>query len=137
MVQQFIKKHNLSRDDLQGILNSIESLKETTMTVDQPIKNDLDELIDLLGLDKVFGAIGSVLQAIPDIPDDIRMKSIAKGIAKSLLRGFKKDGLVKFLDQLNVANNGDTIDMEPLYRGLPVEFGDIEEPDEKTPLEET
>jgi hypothetical protein len=136
IVQQFIEKHNLSRDDLQSILNSIESLKEIAIPADG-VKDDLDELIDLLGLDKVFGAIGSVLQAIPDIPDDIRMKSIAKGIAKSLLRGFKKDGLVKFLDQLNVANNGDTIDMEPLYKGLPVEFVDIEEPDEEIPMEET
>ena len=137
MVQQFIEKHNLSRDDLQGILNSIKSLKEIAMTGDQTIKNDLDELIDSLGPDKVFGAIESVLQAIPDKADDIRMKFIARGVEKSLLRGFKKDGLVKFLDQLNVANNGDTIDMEPLYKGLPVEFGDIEEPDEEIPMEET
>jgi len=135
IVKQFIKKYNLSREDLQVIIDSLKKLEENASAIDQGALQSI--AIELGGRDNAIEAFEAFLG---DLSDDIsgkfsdyRMKFIARGVTKSLLRGFKKDGLVKFLDQLNVANNGDTIDMEPLYKGLPVQFVDIEEPDEELP----
>jgi len=99
----------------------------------QDYKNFEVIIVDNCSTDKTVEKAKTFVTGVPAVVD-----ALANEIKSVVLAKFNQlaNYPVLFLDYLR-SYEGEDVDMTPFYEGLPVEFGDTEEPDEEIPMEGT
>ena len=159
-VEKFIKSNNITPEEMKKIIQKAGVvIKEQVanqgaqLAVRNPdlldkVTEQAVELLKRLGntaldLMKKYAGLDKADQPSADTKSEKNYNQLVEGLTKqfrSLVYQKSDSGrfpMVRFLDYLIAPQAGGEINMIPFYEGLPVEFGDTEEPDEEIPMEET
>jgi hypothetical protein len=149
-VRQFIEKYDLTTQEISAIKDHLKGQLKEKALASAPAGRppiDTDEMnADLAVLQKTYQNVliraferllkGDSSEEKTEEQYEQAVSLLTQQIDFAVLNKFKelKNYPVLFLDSLR-EYDGEDIDMTPFYEGLPVQFGDTEEPDEEIDTE--
>ena len=133
-------KEQVANQGAQLAVRNPDLLDKVTEQAVELLKRLGNTALDLM---KKYAGLDKADQPSADTKSEKNYNQLVEGLTKqfrSLVYQKSDSGrfpMVRFLDYLIAPQAGGEINMIPFYEGLPVEFGDTEEPDEEIPMEET